>query len=99
MLNVHVKTRQYSRQNHWTAERCTLYYGCLNAPLQSRSTIYEIVGFRRGEVEVYVSAENVPSTNIIPAIESRKMRRAGQEACMGEWRGACSVYGGVERCM
>ena len=67
----------------------------LNVPLQPRSTIYETVGFRSGAAEVYVFAENVPSTNIIRSIESRKMRRAGHVARMGEWRGAHRVLVGT----
>ena len=53
------------------------------------------MGFRRGAVEVYVFVENVPSTNIIRAIESRKIRRAGHVACMGEWRGAHRILVGI----
>jgi hypothetical protein len=64
-------------------------------PLQSTSTIYEIVGFRSGAVKVYVFAENVPSSNIVRAIESRRMRWAGHVVCMGEWRGADRVLVGT----
>jgi hypothetical protein len=64
-------------------------------PLQSSNTIYEILGFRSGAVEVYVFAENVTSTNIIRAIESRRMRWAGHVARMGEWRGAHRVLVGT----
>ena len=39
--------------------------------------------------------ENVPSTNIIRAIETRRMRWAGHVARMGKWTGAHRVLVGT----